>query len=442
MRKSDRKLRVQELESRLALDSSGLSAAAQNVFQFASQEYQQVSQILTSAVQSTSQEAAALVNLVHTDLAQLAQNIGNDIRGGNQTQLSQNTLSVQNLERDAASVTQIATNAAAQIFRDSTNFVNQVVSDASQTVRNILAELPQLTLARAQGNTTLASQLNSVVSTAEQGVQQIVQRDLGQLSSALQSDVSQTLASLNTELQQILKDAGLGGTSTTLPPPTSQASIASINPTSADQFVSAAYQDILGRLPDAAGLANITQLLNNGVSQSTIASILAHSDEALANIVTPIYQKYLGRLPDAAGLQFWISQLHGGMTDSQMTANILGSNEFFQSTGGTAANWITALYADLLGRTVDSNGLAFWLQKFYPGDPTHPSDPTRTQIALSIAASAEAEAQVIVNDYLTILGRVPSGQEVSTWLNLVASGITNEDVVAAFVGSSEFASHL
>ena len=436
MWKSDRKLRIQALESRLALDSSGLSAAAQNVFQFASQEYQQVTQVLTSAVQTTSQEAAALVNLVHTDLAQLAQNIASDIRGGNQSQLSQNVLSVQNLERDAASVTQIAGNAAAQIFRDSSNFVSQVVSDASQTVSSILADLPQLTLARAQGNTSLASQLNSIISSAEQGVQQIVQRDLGQLESALQSDVSQTLSSLTSELQQILTDAGLGGTTTTtLPPVTDMASIGSINPTSADQFISAAYQDILGRLPDAAGLAAFTGLLNNGTPQSVIASILANSDEALANIVTPAFQKYLGRLPDAAGLQFWISQLHGGLTDSQMTADIASSNEFFQLTGGTASNWINALYADLLGRPSDTSGLAFWLQQLANGT-------SRTQVALEIAASAESAALAIVNDYLTLLGRNPTTAEVASWVSQVLAGVTNENIVAAIASSPEFLHHI
>ena len=41
------------------------------------------------------------------------------------------------------------------------------------------------------------------------------------------------------------------------------------------------------------------------------------------------YLQYLHRQADPAGLTAWLTHLQQGMSDQTLTANLLGSNEFF-----------------------------------------------------------------------------------------------------------------
>jgi hypothetical protein len=59
-------------------------------------------------------------------------------------------------------------------------------------------------------------------------------------------------------------------------------------------------------------------------------------------------------------------------------------------------------------------------------------------VALGFAASQEHEALTVDSDYETFLGRVASQAEVNFWVNAFASGETNEQIVAGFIGSNEY----
>src|SRR6185503_4701127 len=87
---------------------------------------------------------------------------------------------------------------------------------------------------------------------------------------------------------------------------------------SADDIVRRAYQDILGRDPDADGMRNYSsKILNDGWSERDVREALRRSDEYAANsapargfrtasadrIIHRAYQDVLGREPDAAGLR-------------------------------------------------------------------------------------------------------------------------------------------
>src|SRR5690349_3554259 len=54
-------------------------------------------------------------------------------------------------------------------------------------------------------------------------------------------------------------------------------------PTPHEALVTAMYQDVLSRQPDAGGLAGGTQALDQGVSPAAVASALTHSDEYFSN---------------------------------------------------------------------------------------------------------------------------------------------------------------
>jgi len=64
----------------------------------------------------------------------------------------------------------------------------------------------------------------------------------------------------------------------------------------------------------------------------------------------------LGRPADPGGLASWVGVLNAGWSDQQVLEGIMGSAEFYGHVGGTPSAFVTALYADLLGRGPDAGG--------------------------------------------------------------------------------------
>lgn len=140
----------------------------------------------------------------------------------------------------------------------------------------------------------------------------------------------------------------------------------------------------------------------------------------------------MNRAPDLNGLAYWIGQLQTRLTDEQLEAVFLAAPEYVADHGGNAENWVIGMYHDLLGRAPDNAGLAYWTNQIASGESEY-------SIALGFAASSEREGDVVTKDYQTYLGRSPAPDEVSYWVDqFVNHGQRNEDVIAGFIGSSEY----
>ncbi len=167
----------------------------------------------------------------------------------------------------------------------------------------------------------------------------------------------------------------------------------------------------------------------------TAASAFTHSAEYYTNLVTATYQKYLHRAPDGPGLAGWVRGMQAGLTDEQLEAFFIGSAEYIASRGagpGHWAPWVTSMYQDLLGRTPSPAEVQQWVNGLDLGIST-------TYVAHGFAASAERETLRVTADYLNYLGRAPTAAEVAQWVKAFEQGwITNEDVLAGFVGSAEY----
>jgi len=199
-------------------------------------------------------------------------------------------------------------------------------------------------------------------------------------------------------------------------------------------YVAAAFQDVLGRAASAADVSYWAGQLAGGLSRQDFATALTHSDEYYADkIITPAYEMYLGRAADAAGLAYWTSQLRDhGLTDEELEAGFIASAEFYTNAGGTDSGWVNALYLKLLNRPADANGLSFWLAQLAGGE-------SREQVALGFTTSLERETTRVTGDYQTFLGRSPDQAGINYWVSEFAQGLmTNEDVIAGFVASDEF----
>src|SRR5205807_10517377 len=163
-----------------------------------------------------------------------------------------------------------------------------------------------------------------------------------------------------------------------------------------------------------------------------VAATPTTSAEYCASIVTAASQRYLVRLPDGSGLAGWVTQMQHGLTDERLEADFIGSPEYINAHGGAGAGWVKGMYQDLLGRTPSQGEVDEWAHDLALGVST-------TDIAYGFAASAEREGNRVTADYQQFLGRTPSAGEVGNWVSDFDSGaVTNEGVVAGFVGSVEY----
>jgi hypothetical protein len=211
------------------------------------------------------------------------------------------------------------------------------------------------------------------------------------------------------------------------PPPTTQCSSYTGN----DAFLCSAYEDLLGRAPDAGGLSFWGTQLSSGASRSSVAYGILTSTESRDHLVASDYQTFLGRAPDPAGLSYWIAQLNGGASDESVLAGIMGSAEFYTHSGGTADGFITAAYTDLLGRAPDSGGLAYW-------EALLSSGASQSSVIAGILSSTEYRSDFVQSLYSNLLGRNADPGGLSYWVGQLASGASDETVISGIVGSAEY----
>jgi uncharacterized protein (TIGR03118 family) len=94
-------------------------------------------------------------------------------------------------------------------------------------------------------------------------------------------------------------------------------------------FLTALYQDALGRVVDASGQAFFTGQLGSGTTRTQVATEIFSSGEFRQDLVQGFYQSLLHRAADAGGLAFFLNAVNNGNTDQQIIALMAGSDEYF-----------------------------------------------------------------------------------------------------------------
>lgn len=104
-----------------------------------------------------------------------------------------------------------------------------------------------------------------------------------------------------------------------------------------------------------------------------------------------LYQAAFVRKPDLAGLGYWIAQSDKGMTLQGAAWNFLASVEFQQKYGANLPDrdFISALYANSLGRAPDQAGYDYWLDLLGRGVVS------RHAMLAEFSESVENQAKVI-----------------------------------------------
>ncbi|WZO98797.1 S8 family serine peptidase [Isosphaeraceae bacterium EP7] len=174
-------------------------------------------------------------------------------------------------------------------------------------------------------------------------------------------------------------------------------------------FLTGLYSDLMGRTPDAAGLAYFTGLIAGGASRVDVARWMMGSAEALVTKVARWYQSDLGRIAsllnlkaDTGVLAYAHTLIAGTAGDALVRTWILGSSEFLNRSGKTNAGYVSALYQDLLGRPADATGYAQFVGLLDSGLAN------RGDVAVAIMGSPEAKQAKVAAWYQQGLLRTES----------------------------------
>jgi hypothetical protein len=196
-------------------------------------------------------------------------------------------------------------------------------------------------------------------------------------------------------------------------------------------FVIGVYETLLNRGPDQAGLVTWVQALQAGFTPQQVVTMIWNSPEHFGLEVNQFYMKFLNRPADAAGRASFVNALLAGTPENAVELAILSSAEF-SALHSSNANFVAALYQDVLGRAPDTAGMAFWQNALATGT-------TRTAAAMAFLNSVEANVRLINQDYALFLKRSPDQAGELAWLALAqtSQGFT-EQLAVGLLSSDEF----
>lgn len=104
-----------------------------------------------------------------------------------------------------------------------------------------------------------------------------------------------------------------------------------------------------------------------------------------------LYQAAFNRAPDLGGLTYWVNVMDNGATLVQVASGFTGSAEFQGMYGTNPANaaFVTALYTNVLHRTPDSGGYAYWMNQLGSGAET------KEQVLIGFSESVENHVNLV-----------------------------------------------
>jgi uncharacterized repeat protein (TIGR01451 family) len=201
------------------------------------------------------------------------------------------------------------------------------------------------------------------------------------------------------------------------------------DPTTA--FVTALYQTVLNRAPDASGLASWVQFLQVIGSRLEVARGFWESAEHRGLQVDGLYAAFLHRAADTGGRAFWVAALQAGVSETDVALAILMTPEY-RGTHPAAAAFTEGVYRDVLGRDADPTGLeAGQVLALFPGGPA--------VVAQAVLTSAEARRRLVDSYYADFLGRNADAVGETVWLQALQGGRASADAVAeGFLAADEF----
>lgn len=199
-------------------------------------------------------------------------------------------------------------------------------------------------------------------------------------------------------------------------------------------WIRAAYQDVLGREADAAGLESWTYSRDRGLTNGRLSANLVGAAESRTRLARRLYGEVFGTDGDPAGRAYWAEVLR---TSSMARArarmwNSAGSVARFD---GDPRPFVAALYESVLGRTGSDGELVYWGMAIVDGGLGWDTATKR------LLASPEAVRRLVVRTYDDLLDRVPGETEIAYWAPFVR--LHDERYLARqIIASPEYVRHV
>ena len=131
------------------------------------------------------------------------------------------------------------------------------------------------------------------------------------------------------------------------------------NPDVTTAEVTALYTIVLGRAPDAPGLAGWVNAIKGGLPYAQVVNDFLYSPEYDRRVIAADYQTFAGRAPSPAESAAWVGLMQQHYTEEQVAYLMLTSPEF-NSLHPDNSSFIQALYGDLLGREASTSEVSSW----------------------------------------------------------------------------------
>lgn len=202
-------------------------------------------------------------------------------------------------------------------------------------------------------------------------------------------------------------------------------------PAGTASFVQALYLDVLGRPVSASESAYWEGWLARGGSRTALAYQILKSNESASIILTGLYQNILGRGPDAGGLAYWTNEFYyDRLREEDLGLQFITSPEYRAKTGGDSRALLAITYRLSLGREATSDELDYWVGQM----------PRMGEVGVLgfIWTSQEAQALRANVQYNRFVGHPADPEGLSYWST---KGIKGQGVIGlqvALLGSVEY----
>jgi hypothetical protein len=168
--------------------------------------------------------------------------------------------------------------------------------------------------------------------------------------------------------------------------------------------------------------------LNVPTAKMTVVTILIFA--------VSMAQRFLHRDADPSGLSGWTQFLMQGHTVQQLQAQIIASSEYLQRrAGGNTNNFLATVISDTFSRPITQTD-----RSISGGDLA--SGRERREVAEKLFATTEYHQDLVERDYVRYLQRAADTGGLKASVAALNSGVSDEMLIAAIVGSAEYLDHL
>ncbi len=203
----------------------------------------------------------------------------------------------------------------------------------------------------------------------------------------------------------------------------------STRPTPQEAFIAALYVDLIGRPVDLGGLAGWQAILAGPNGRFNVLLGLTNSVGYNDQIAKTTFETLLGRAPTATELKNSENLLSSERTELYR-AQIAGSPEYLQKSGGTTAGFLAKLGQDFLGQPIDAASLAKYTAQLGAGI-------SRTSVAYEVATSV-AGYTATVNGIYAELHITPDPAGLAVAVGALSKGAGDQQIIQALATTNSF----